>query len=163
MRSKASTGMVILALLWGAHASQVMAGSTEDRLSAGYWHFSRDISANGETGSLYADMKFHADGYWTQFYCSYLPHLSGCDRVGDNVVSFGKWQVAGDKVVITGYHRDGQYWKKPASMRLYDGKLELVGGNTRFVPADSIAGGYGCQKHQRAEFEQHKGLLLPDE
>ncbi|VXD00286.1 conserved exported hypothetical protein [Pseudomonas sp. 9AZ] len=163
MGRKANTAMAILALIWGAHASQALAGAMEERLGAGYWHAARDISENGETGFIYVDMKFHADGYWTQFYRSYLPNLSGCNKVGDNVVSFGKWQTQGDQVVVTGYHRDGQYWKKPATMRLNGGKLELVGGNTRFVPAKSIKGGYGCQAYLQGEFEQHKGLLLPDE
>lgn len=162
MRNRTVSAVAFASLLLAGGSTPAVAASLADQLTAHYWHFSRDLSDGGAGAFLYADMKFHADGVWTQFYRNYLPDSSGCSKVAEDYVSFGKWQVEGGQVVITGYHRDGQYWKKPSRMQLRDGKLELVGGNTRFVAADSVAGGYGCRSFQQGEFEQHQGWTLPE-
>lgn len=144
---------LVVALCSAADITPVDADNPVAQLTAHYWHAARTISVYGEAGFIYADMKFHADGLWTQFYRSYVPSLSGCHRVGDDVVSVGRWRREGDHILISGSHRSGANWKVSATLRMRDGYLELVDGQARFEAADSVTGGFGCQSQSEAVFE----------
>lgn len=144
---------LVVALCSAAECAPLEADNPVEPLTAHYWHAARAISVYGEAGFIYADMKFHADGRWTQFYRSYVPSLSGCHRVGDDVVSVGRWRREGGHILISGSHRSGANWKASATLRMRDGYLELVDGQARFEAADSVAGGFGCQRKSQAVFE----------
>lgn len=161
-RTRFSACMVV-ALCSTAGLVSMAADNTVTRLTTHYWHAARAISVYGEAGFIYADMKFHPDGVWTQFYRSYVPSLHGCDKVGDDVVSVGRWRFEGDQILITGSHRSGANWKTSATLRLQDGYLELVDGQARFEAASSVEGGYGCQSHNQRVFEAQSGLRVSQE
>lgn len=139
------------------------AGASEAHLTGAYWHAARSVSLYGQQGYVYADMKFHADGYWTQFYRSYVPDLPGCDQVGDEVVSVGRWRLEGDQILITGIRLGDATLTRSATLRLGDGYLESADGLVRFDAVTSIAGGFGCQSLHQPVFEEHVGFRVSQE
>lgn len=146
-----------------AYLSAAHADSLEAQLTGSYWHAARSVSLYGQPGYVYADMKFHADGYWTQFYRSYMPGLPGCHQVGDEVISVGRWRLEGGHIVIIGSRPGDPLWTNSATVRFVDGYLEVEDGLVRFEPATSIAGGFGCQGLHQPVFEEHAGFRISQE
>ena len=156
--ARLAAACIAMVYLGAAHA-----GSIEEQLTASYWHVGREVSVYGQQGFVYADMKFHRDGYWTQFYRSYVPSLSGCHQVGDEVVSVGRWRLEDERILITGLRPGTATWTRSASLRFGDGYLEVAGGLVRFEAVSSIAGGFGRQPQYQPRFEVHSGFRFSQE